>query len=74
MSLYDRSFVPRERATAFPSCLAEQTHLLGDSHHRLLEAAQWGPDIDLLTLMPSIDRPDPGRGETKAWLARILGI
>lgn len=74
MSLYDRSFVPRERATASPSTGAEHTDFLGDSHQRLLEAAHWGPDIDLLSLMPSVDCPDPGRGETKAWLARILGI
>jgi hypothetical protein len=49
---------------------------IGDRHFLLLEAGinHCCPDGDLLSLMPSVERPDLPWVDGKTWLRRILGF
>jgi hypothetical protein len=77
MSLFDPAFVAQEFAAALLSGSPDdEAPYLGDRHQRLLEAGLLGggAEVDLLALMPSVDRPERPWTDGKAWLRRVLGF
>lgn len=77
MSLFDPNPCAQDIASAAHSGLPDEfAGFIGDRHQQLLEACKldWCPGGDLLSLMPSVDRPDHPWSDGKSWLGRILGF
>lgn len=74
MSLFDPTIVARDMVSVLVEPQPDDPP--GDRHQRLIEAGMLNccPDGDFLSLMPSVDRPDPPWSDGKTWLRRVLGF
>lgn len=77
MPLLDATPCAQDIASAMHSGHRQEfADFIGDRHQRLLEAGKLDccPSGDLLSLMPSVDRPEQPWTDGRSWLGRILGF